>query len=211
VTVQVDADAPTAALTCPGPVQQGAAASAAWTASDPAGSGLAGPPSGSLPLDTSRAGPATVTYTAADVAGNTTPANCTYVVEDQPDRGPEPSPSPSPSATPSPAPGGAVGVPLAIRPAAPRLGRASRVGRDGRVRVALTCAATCSGRVSLHAGGRRIAARRFAASAGRSTLVLRLARRERAALARRHRLAASLRLAPDSGPPSARRVTLRRR
>jgi hypothetical protein len=46
--------------------------------------------------------------------------------------------------------------------------------------------------------------------AGRTTVVLQLARRDRRALARRHRLAARVRLAPDAGEPSARRVTLRR-
>jgi endo-1,4-beta-xylanase len=102
-TVRVDTTAPQAALACPQPVQAGEPASATWTASD-TGSGLAGPATGSLPLDTTRAGTFTARYEAIDVAGHRTPATCTYVVEPTPEPDPEPTPSPTASPTASPTP-----------------------------------------------------------------------------------------------------------
>ena len=272
-TVQVDASAPDASLACPAPVRVGETASATWTASD-TGSGLTGPASGSLPLDSTREGTFTASYEAADVAGHRTPATCTYVVEaTEPDpeptstptaeptstptaeptstptaeptstptaeptssptaeptssSTPEPASSPSASATeatssPSAVPGGSSaepGVSPALAPTEPRavrapaatLKRASRVGRDGRVRIMLGCSAACSGRVALGANGRTLAARRYRASAGRATVKLQLGRRDRRVLATRGRLPVRVRVAPDGGEPSARRLTLRPR
>ena len=76
----------------------GEAASATWSASD-AGSGLTGPATGSLPLDTTRAGTFTARYEAADVAGHRTPATCQYVVEAAPEPDPEPTATPTASPT----------------------------------------------------------------------------------------------------------------
>jgi len=235
-TVQVDAAAPQASLACPQPVAVGEPASATWTASD-AGSGLVGPANGSLPLDSSRAGTFTARYEAADVAGHRTPATCQYVVGEAPDPDPEPSPEPTASATPTatatgtptpepdelagagtappqqggPATDAAAGGPApAVRSATPTLRRASRVGRDGRMRLMLRCPAACSGRLSLRAQRRTLAARRFRAAAGQVRVVLRLAKRDRRALARKGRLAVRLAIAPDGAEPVLRRLTLRR-
>ena len=197
-TVQVDADAPAASLACPPLVTAGEPATASWTATD-AGSGLVGPASGALPLDTSQAGTFTARYEAADVAGHRTPATCQFVVTApaDPDPDPEPTPEPSPTATP-------------IRSPAPVLRHASRVARDGRVRLTLRCSAACSGRLSLRARSRTLAARRFRGAAGQLRVVLRLARRDRRALARTRRLAVRLVIAPDGAEPALRRLTLRR-
>ena len=258
-TVRVDASAPSATLTCPAAVREGEPANATWSAGDE-GSGLAGPPTGSLPLDTTRAGTFTARYEAADVAGHRTPATCGYVIE--PAAQPEPEPSPSPTATPTasptvsptasptaspsataepsatatphvspfgtaeaePTPGATTepagppapqpgapatepAAPQALRTAAPVLRHASRVGRDGRVRLRLGCAAACSGRATLRARGRTLAARRFAAPAGTVRVTLRLAERDRRALARAGRLRVRLLLSP-AGETS--RLTLRR-
>ena len=102
-TVQVDAAAPQASLACPAPVRVGEAASATWSASD-AGSGLAGPATGSLPLDTTRAGTFTARYEAADVAGHRTPATCRYVVQAEPEPDPDPEPTATPTASPTATP-----------------------------------------------------------------------------------------------------------
>jgi hypothetical protein len=85
--------------------------------------------------------------------------------------------------------------------------RASRVGRDGRLRVTLSCAAACSGKATLRAGRRALAARRFAGRAGTVRIALRLAKRERRALARAGRLRARLTIAPAG---VSERLTLRR-
>jgi len=75
----------------------------------------------------------------------------------------------------------------------------------------LGCSAACSGRVALGANGRTLAARRYRASAGRATVKLQLGRRDRRVLATRGRLPVRVRVAPDGGEPSARRLTLRPR
>jgi hypothetical protein len=75
------------------------------------------------------------------------------------------------------------------------------------VRLTLSCAVACSGKATLRAEKRRLAARRFAGSAGTVRVVLRLAKRDRRALARAGRLRARLLLTPGG---EARRVTLRR-
>jgi hypothetical protein len=222
----------------------GDAASATWSATD-SGSGLAGPATGSLPLDTSRAGTFTARYEAADVAGHRTPATCQYVVQAAPEPGPEPTATPtaSPTATPTASPAatptatpapettafagsgtgtpaqqggpaveaGGVGTPLAVRAPAPSLRGVSRVAAGGRVRITLRCLAACSGRLSLRAKDRTLAARRFSALAGRFTLALRLSRRDRRTLARRHRLRVRVVLSHSGGDATARSVILRAR
>ena len=87
------------------------------------------------------------------------------------------------------------------------LRRASRVGRDGRVRLTLSCAVACSGKATLRAGSRTLAARRFAAPAGTLRVTLRLAKRDRRVLERAGRLRARLTIAPAG---VSERLTLRR-
>ena len=94
---------------------------------------------------------------------------------------------------------------------APALRRTSRVAADGRLRITLACAVACAGRLSLRADGRTLAARRFRARAGRTTVVLRLARRDRRALARRHRLRARVVITATGSRATTRRVVLRTR
>jgi hypothetical protein len=78
------------------------------------------------------------------------------------------------------------------------------------MRLMLRCPAACSGRLSLRAQRRTLAARRFRAAAGQVRVVLRLAKRDRRALARKGRLAVRLAIAPEGAEPVLRRVTLRR-
>ena len=203
-------------------------------------------PTGSLPLDTTRAGTFTARYEAADVAGHRTPATCQYVVQAEPEPDPEPTATPtaSPTATPTASPTASpTAEPTAAAPdrdraadagtgaapapqggpatdaggvsgtaaRAPALRRTSRVAADGRLRITLACAVACTGRLSLRANGRTLAAERFRGRAGRTTVVLRLARRDRRALARRHRLRARVVVAPAGGRATTRRVILRTR
>jgi hypothetical protein len=81
LTVQVDADAPSVAVTCPStPVVLGSVVSAGWTAAD-AESGLATPASGSVALDTSSVGTKSASApTAADNVGHSAGAACFYNV-----------------------------------------------------------------------------------------------------------------------------------
>jgi hypothetical protein len=81
LTVQVDADAPSVAVTCPStPVVLGSTVSAGWTAAD-AESGLATPASGSVALDTSSVGTKSASApTAADNVGHSAGAACFYSV-----------------------------------------------------------------------------------------------------------------------------------
>jgi Alpha/beta hydrolase domain len=79
VTVQVDATAPTLEVSCPTSVGIGAKAEATVTAADEQ-SGLASNPSGSVPINTSKAGPQTVTRTAIDNVGHETTKSCTTIV-----------------------------------------------------------------------------------------------------------------------------------
>ena len=82
LTVRVDRSLPTAALTCPAsPVVQDSAATASWTASD-TGSGLSGPASGTVALDTSTIGTRTASSPAiTDRVGHTAATvSCTYRV-----------------------------------------------------------------------------------------------------------------------------------
>jgi hypothetical protein len=75
------------------------------------------------------------------------------------------------------------------------------------VRLRLGCAVACSGRATLRARGRTLAARRFAAPAGAVRVTLRLTMRDRRALTRAGRLRARLLLAPAG---ETWRLTLRR-
>jgi hypothetical protein len=81
LTVQLDADPPSVAMTCPStPVLLGSTASAAWTAAD-AESGLATPVAGSVTLDTSSIGTKSAsTPTAEDNVGHSARAECVYSV-----------------------------------------------------------------------------------------------------------------------------------
>lgn len=80
-TFRVDATAPTQSLSCPATVLLDAAATGSWTAAD-VGSGLAGPASGTIPLDASSVGPHTATAPSVrDRVGHTAPAaTCSYTV-----------------------------------------------------------------------------------------------------------------------------------
>lgn len=77
--VQVDASAPKLAVECPTSVNIGESASATITAAD-AQSGLALDPSGTAPIDTSKAGSVTTERTASDNVGHSTTTACTTQV-----------------------------------------------------------------------------------------------------------------------------------
>jgi hypothetical protein len=79
LTVQVDATPPSLSISCPAMVGIGASASATVTASD-GYSGLKGNPSGSVAINTSKAGAQTVTRTAVSNVGLETTRSCTTVV-----------------------------------------------------------------------------------------------------------------------------------
>ncbi len=80
LTVQVDATAPTLEISCPATAPVGSSTSATVSASD-AQSGLAPPdPSGTVPINTSKAGPQTITRTATDNVGHETTTSCTTEV-----------------------------------------------------------------------------------------------------------------------------------
>ncbi len=76
LTVKVDATPPSVAVDCPASVALGAPAGATVTASD-SQSGLAHDPSGTVAIDTSKAGTQTTTRTASDNVGHETTASCT--------------------------------------------------------------------------------------------------------------------------------------
>jgi lysophospholipase L1-like esterase len=80
LTVQVDATPPSLEVTCPESVLVSSSTSATVSASD-GQSGLASDPSGSVSIDTSKAGPQTVTRTAVDNVGHETTESCTTQVE----------------------------------------------------------------------------------------------------------------------------------
>ena len=79
VTVQVDATPPTLEITCPATAVLGESASATVKAKD-GQSGLASDPSGTVPIETSKTGPFTVTRTAIDNVGHETTKSCTTEV-----------------------------------------------------------------------------------------------------------------------------------
>ncbi|HTZ85869.1 MAG TPA: acetylxylan esterase, partial [Solirubrobacteraceae bacterium] len=79
LTVQVDASAPKLEITCPATAPVGSSASATVTAAD-AQSGLAEDPSGTVPIDTSKAGSQTIERTATDNVGHQSTSSCTTQV-----------------------------------------------------------------------------------------------------------------------------------
>jgi hypothetical protein len=79
LSVQVDASAPVLEISCPASTPVGSSASATVTASD-GQSGLAVDPSGTVPINTSKAGSQTVERMAVDNVGHTTTASCTTLV-----------------------------------------------------------------------------------------------------------------------------------
>ncbi len=80
LTVQVDATPPSVEVNCPVMVSIGAAGVDATVVASDGQSGLAVDPSGSVPINTSKAGPVTVTRTAIDNVGHETTAACTTEV-----------------------------------------------------------------------------------------------------------------------------------
>lgn len=136
---------------------------------------------------------------------------------------PAPAPPPATEPTPPPAvPAGLdppLGSPAARTPAAatPRLAT-TRVTLDrlGRAALRLVCprASVCRGTVSLKRGDRRLARRRYALTAGRSTTIrLLLAKSERRGIARAGRAGRRLSavLAPTTGRARSVRVVVRAR
>lgn len=83
LTVQVDATPPSLEVKCPETAAVGESASATVVASD-GESGLASDPSGSVPVNTERAGDVTITRTAVDNVGFQTTRSCTTHVGESP-------------------------------------------------------------------------------------------------------------------------------
>jgi hypothetical protein len=79
LSVQVDASAPTVEVSCPATAAVGSKAAATITAAD-AQSGLASDPSGSVAIDTSKAGPQTIEASATDNVGHAATGSCTTQV-----------------------------------------------------------------------------------------------------------------------------------
>ena len=79
LTVQVDASPPSVEVSCPATAAVGSKASATITASD-GQSGLASDPSGTVAIDTSKAGPQTVEASATDNVGHSASGSCTTQV-----------------------------------------------------------------------------------------------------------------------------------
>jgi hypothetical protein len=79
LTVQVDASPPEVQVSCPATAPVGSSVSATVTASD-GQSGLGSDPSGSVPIDTTKTGPQTITRTAIDNVGHEASASCTTEV-----------------------------------------------------------------------------------------------------------------------------------
>jgi hypothetical protein len=81
LTVQVDASAPSLAIDCPATATVGQSGVHATVAAADAQSGLAVDPSGSVPIDTAKAGSVTIERTASDNVGHSTTSSCTTDVE----------------------------------------------------------------------------------------------------------------------------------
>jgi hypothetical protein len=81
LTVQVDASAPSLDVSCPATATVGQAGVHATVTASDAQSGLATDPSGTVSIDTSKAGDVTVTRTASDNVGHATTSSCTTDVE----------------------------------------------------------------------------------------------------------------------------------
>ncbi len=77
--VQVDASGPVLEVNCPATAAVGSSASASISASD-AQSGLAGDPSGTQPIDTTKTGPQTTAASATDNVGHESSDSCTTQV-----------------------------------------------------------------------------------------------------------------------------------
>jgi hypothetical protein len=80
LTVQVDATAPSLSISCPATAQVGQSGVQATIAASDGQSGLASDPSGTVPIDTSKAGSVTIERTAVDNVGHTTTSSCTTLV-----------------------------------------------------------------------------------------------------------------------------------
>lgn len=202
--ISIDKSPPEGALSCPGPVVAGSAASATWSASDGL-SGLAGATTGTIPLDTSGTGVHTATHRVTDRVGNATELTCTFSAD-----GPAaPSPTPTPAATrvptpsPTPPPSAAAvpaatpapaGAPLPVPSATPHVEVEPRgrnpVTSGGKLRLSVTCSRMhCDGEVALRGPARRSRVASFRLAPGaRTTVRLQLTARERKKLARRKRL-----------------------
>jgi hypothetical protein len=80
VTVNVDATAPSIEVSCPSSVSIGAKGMFATVVASDGQSGLASPANEMVPIDTSKAGPVTVTRTAVDNVGHETSGSCSTLV-----------------------------------------------------------------------------------------------------------------------------------
>jgi hypothetical protein len=78
--VQVDVSPPNLEVSCPAPVPVGASGVNATVSASDGQSGLAQDPSGSVPINTSKAGTVTVTRTAIDNVGHETTGSCSTQV-----------------------------------------------------------------------------------------------------------------------------------
>jgi hypothetical protein len=81
LTVQVDASAPSLAIDCPATATVGQAGVHATVTAADGQSGLAVDPSGTVPIDTAKAGSVTIERTASDNVGHSTTSSCTTDVE----------------------------------------------------------------------------------------------------------------------------------
>jgi hypothetical protein len=80
LSVQVDATPPSVQVSCPATADVGQSGVQATVAASDGQSGLADDPSGTAPIDTSKAGSVTVERTAVDNVGHSTSSSCTTVV-----------------------------------------------------------------------------------------------------------------------------------
>jgi hypothetical protein len=80
LTVQVDATPPSVQVSCPASADVGQSGVTATVTASDGQSGLASDPSGTVPIDTSKAGAVTVERTAVDNVGHATSSSCTTVV-----------------------------------------------------------------------------------------------------------------------------------
>jgi hypothetical protein len=88
LTVQVDATPPTLTVKCPATAVVDEAGVTATVSASDGESGLQSDPSGTVPIDTKKVGPATTTRTAIDNVGHETTRSCTTrIVESPPELG----------------------------------------------------------------------------------------------------------------------------
>jgi len=81
LAMQVDASAPSLAIVCPATATVGQSGVHATVTASDAQSGLAVDPSGSVPIDTAKAGSVTIERTASDNVGHSTTSSCTTDIE----------------------------------------------------------------------------------------------------------------------------------